>query len=172
MASIGFTNFDDVSVAPPTIPEILAALSGAQKTLILEGFTEAIRPTIWRGWVADMYPTEVGNDPFLNKVPRIAIVTLYKGINKIEEVSRELMRGERIITPAIPPDPEVPGDTGTPAVYNTPPTTATALKNAIAADFADIFTATQVTAVLAAMVKESKKDGSGTWAYYKAEVIK
>jgi len=42
----------------------------------------------------------------------------------------------------------------------------------MAADFVDIFTATQVTAVLTKMIEYSKSGATGTWAYYKVEVKK
>ena len=53
-----------------------------------------------------------------------------------------------------------------------PPNTQTVLKNAIQDDFSDDFTATQVNAVLLKMVQFSRHDGTGTFNFYKEEVIK
>ena len=42
MRRIGFTSFDNPTPEPLTVPEILAAMSGQQKLLVLEGFTKGI----------------------------------------------------------------------------------------------------------------------------------
>lgn len=166
MARLGFTNYDDPTPPEPTVPEILAAMSVDQKVAVLDGFAEKVLPQNWRQWMKEFYP-EVDN-----RVPRKVIRTLYHEIDAIEEWCRTEMRGERVVTPAIPPDPAVPDDEGTPAVYNTPPATVTALREAAGAAFQDIFTVAQVAAVVNKMIACSVSDGSGTWAYYKAEVVK
>lgn len=79
------------------------------------------------------------------------------------------MRGEVVVTPAVL-DPET-GEVVTPAVYNTPPTTANALLTQVQNEFADDFTSQQVLAILTKMVEYSKHDGTGNWAFYSANVI-
>lgn len=157
MATIGFTHYDIIPApTQPTIQELIDSLTGAQKTAILNGF---VKKTL---------PKQLAYDtPGLSKA---VIIRLYRAIDDIEETSRTLMRGERLITPA-----EYDPDTGeeiTPAVYNTPPSTAAQLLAAVAAEFADVFTSAQVSAILTKMVNYSKYDGSGTWTFYKAEVVK
>ena len=81
-------------------------------------------------------------------VHSFAIRHLYRKIDEIEEASRALMREA------------------------SPPNTQTALRNAIASDFSGDFTLTQVGAVIGKMILFSKHDGSGSFNYYKTEVIK
>jgi hypothetical protein len=141
---IGFSSYDEVPATGPTTQEILASLTAAQKLAVLDGF--ALKTPV----------TQLKHE---TGVHSFAIRHLYRKIDEIEERSRALMRGEVIVTPGDPP------------VYNTPPATQTALRNAIAADFSDDFTETQVTAVLTKMVLYSKHDGTGTWTFYKNNVI-
>lgn len=150
MASLGFTYYDSVPVpVVPTIQEIIAGLSGAQKTAILNGFVQKILPK-----------QLAYNVPGLS---RSVIRTLYKAVDSIEETSRLLMRGEVIITP---------GDEENPPVYNTPPASAAALLSAVQDEFSDVFTGPQVNAILSAMIAWSKHDGTGNWTYYSTEVVK
>jgi len=79
MANLGFTSYDTVAPAPPTVPEILAAMSGAQKVAVLNGFINQIKPIDFRQWMKD-------NDPSTdNRIPRAAVVRLYTEIDAIEE---------------------------------------------------------------------------------------
>ena len=146
---LGFTYYNEIPVnVVPTTAGIVAGLSGAEKTAILDGFTAKIHPSKLK------YTTTVSEG---------VIKHLYRKIDEIEERARELMRGEVIVTPA---------DGETPAVYNTPPSTSGALLTQVQDDFSDDFTSVQVSAILTRMVNYSKHDGSGTWSYYKTEVIK
>ena len=142
---IGFSYYDEPPSTTPTTQEILAALTAGQKTGILNGF--ALKTPVTQ------LKHEIGVHSF-------AIRHLYRKIDEIEERARALMRGEVIVTPGDPP------------TYNTPPGTSTALRDAIAGDFSEDFTVTQVNAVLTKMVQMSKFDGTGTWIYYEAEVVK
>lgn len=131
---IGFSHYDVPPSTAPTTQEILATLTGAQKTAILNGF--ALKTPVTQ---------------LKHETPGIgtgAIRHLYQKIDEIEESARFLMRGAN------------------------PPATATALCNAIQDSFVDDFTSTQVNAILNKMVLYSKHDGTGTFTYYKAEVIK
>lgn len=156
MGNIGFTYYDEIPIPTvPTTAEIVASLTTNQKVAILDGFAKKILPQRLK------YETDV---------PKIVIVHLYRKIDEIEERARALMRGEVLITP-VEIDPET-GGVITEAEYNDPPTTQTALKDAVASDFVEDFTATQIGAILSKMIAYSKHDGTGTWTFYKAEVIK
>jgi len=156
MATLGFTYYDTPPTpSVPTIQELIDALSGAQKTAILDGFTQKI------------LPKKLSYD--IPGLSRRVIQRLYEAIDSIEEMARSLMRGEVLITPAVI-DPET-GEITTAAVYNTPPTSASELLSDVEDAFIDVFTSTQVEAVLTRMVEYSKHDGSGDWTYYSANVI-
>lgn len=152
---IGFTYYNVPPSTTPTTQEILAALTGAQKLSVLDGF------------VAKTPITELKHKIGVSSV---AIRHLYRRIDQVEESSRSIMRGEVLITPAVV-DPQT-GEIITPAVYNTPPETAGELLTEIQDAFSDIFTPAQITAILTAMVEYSKHDGTGDWSYYSAEVVK
>lgn len=164
MAQLGFQYYDEVPVTPePTIQELLASLTGEEKGDILNGFTFKILPERLTEWVRERYGRTF--------TPKKRVVRrIYQAIDNIEEQARLYMRGEILITPA-----EIDTETGeviTPAVYNTPPTTANQLLTTIQDIFSDIFTSNEVQAVLNRMVEYSKHDGTGTWTYYKTEVVK
>jgi hypothetical protein len=152
MAKLGFTMYDTAPVpSVPDIADIIAGLTVDQKTGILDGFARKVIPRTLEPQV---------------RVRRNIIRILYNIISEIEERSRVLMRGEVLVSPG---DPEA--DPPVEPTYNTPPATSTELKNQIASEFADYFTETQVTAILAKMVKMSKYDETGTWTFYKNNVI-
>ena len=156
MASLGFTYYNTRPVvSQPTIQELIDHLSGVQKGAILDGFVKKVLPKTLAYDVSGL--------------SRQVVVRLYKAIDAIEEASRHLMRGEVVITPAVV-DPQT-GET-TPAVCNTPPKNAGALLSQVQDDFSDVFTSTQVTAILTKMVEYSRHDGSGDWGFYSTEVIK
>jgi len=104
MASIGFTYYDEVPTVPqPTIQELIASLSGAQKVAVLNGFVKKILPKQMA------YDTP--------GISRQVVARLYRAIDGIEEYSRTLMRGELLITPAV--IDEDTGEITSPAAYNT-----------------------------------------------------
>jgi len=151
--NIGFDAYDTAAYIAPTTQEILDALTSDQKVAVLDGFANKV-PVI-----------ELKHS---SGVHSFAIWHLYRKIDEIEERARVLMRGTMVITPAVLDEN---GEVTTPAIYNTPPSTALALKNAIASDFVDDFTDAQVTAILTKMINYSKHDGSGDWVYYKNNII-
>ncbi len=150
---IGFSSYDSPVSTALTTQEILASLSGAQKLAILNGFAEGV---------------PVRRLMFQRLIDKSVIAHLYRKIDEIEELSRKLMRGEIVVSEAV--YGEV-GELLTPEVYNTPPGTSTALKNAVGYAFVDDFTEAQVIAVLAKMIAYSKSTKDSTWAYYKASVV-
>jgi len=151
---IGFEHFDEVVSTAPTTQEILASLSGAQKLAILNGFAEEV---------------PVRRLMFQILVDKGAIGHLYNKLKEIRNLSKALMRGEVLITPAVIGDD---GEVLEAEVYNTPPETSSALLAAVADDFSDDFTEGQVTAVLGKMLEYSRSTKDGNWAYYSQGVIK
>ena len=153
---MGFTTYNSKPVPPtPTTQEMVAALSGGEKVAILNGFANKVIPkTVF-------YKTGI----------KLSVINhLYKKMDEIEETSRHLMRGEVVITPEVV-DPETLEVT-TPAVYNTPPTSAAELLLEVQNAFSEDFTRGQVTAIITKMVEYSHWNHSGNWTFYKAEVIK
>jgi len=157
MKQIGFTYYDSQVVVKPTTQEVLATLSGTQKLLILNGFAKKTKPDILARGI------DIEHSLWIVKY-------LYCKIDEIEETARFLMRGEVLITPAII-DPET-GEVIEEAIYNTPPSTANELLSQVQDEFDDDFTGAQVNAILTKMVEYSKRNGSGTWDFYKTEVVK
>jgi len=152
--NIGFSSYDPVVNTNPTTQEMLASLSAAQKLAILDGFAHKV--PIFR----------LKRQIFVNSS---VIRHLYGKIDDIEELSRKLMRGEILVSEAVY---NALGEEISPAVYQDPIETSTALREAVKGAFVDDFTSAQVGAVLAKMVQFSKMDGTALFAYYKAEVVK
>ena len=148
-----FYNIKPVIVLP-TISEIIASLTGGQKGQILNGFAKGTRPIVLARYIG---------------IDQLAVIRLYVKMDEMEEMSRSLMRGEVVITPAVI-DPET-GEVTIPVVYNTPPSNASGLLSAIQDAFSDDFTSGQVSAVLTKMVEYSKYNGTGDWTYYSSNVI-
>lgn len=152
----GFTHFDEIpQETKPTTKEMVSALSSEQRTNILEGYARNLSEV-------KVYKRA--------QVKLDVVLHLYKKIDQIKARARALMRGEVIVTGAVR-DPET-NEVTTPATYNIPPTTSNQLRDAIVSDFAEDFNATQIGAILTKMVKHSKSDRTGTWAYYAAGIIK
>jgi hypothetical protein len=152
---MGFTSYNSKPVPPvPTTQEIVASLTSAQKVAVLNGFAQNVKPKTIK------YESEL----------KLQVVThLYKKMDEIEELSRSLMRGEVVLTAAVVDDET--GEVTTPVVYNTPPTTASALASQVASTFSVDFTSGQVGAILTKMYQYSSWDGKGTWTFYKNNVI-
>lgn len=164
MKDLGFTCYSPVSIPEqPTLAELIANLTVQERVDILEGFTEKVLPRRLSRYIREKY-----DRPF---IPKIAVVRrLYKGIDAIEERARSLMRGEVLVTPA-EIDPQT-GEVITPAIYNDPPKTGGELLTQVQDYFTEDFTPQQVEAVLTKMVEQSKCGGTGTWQFYKEEVVK
>ena len=86
MAELGFTYYNEIpQVVKPTTVELLASLTGAQKTAILNGFVKKIIPKTLS------YSTGINKS---------VIRHLYQAIDTIEERAKILMRGEVVVIPA------------------------------------------------------------------------
>ena len=148
---LGFDYFDVPSCTAPTTKEILAGMTAEQKVDVLTAFKTRVSVPVAARQVL---------------VSKAAIKHLYGKIKEIELMARAYMRGEIVIDPGNPTaEPPVP------PTYNTPPSTSAALINLIKNLFVEDFTSGQVTAILTAMVKYSKRDGTGDWNYYKNSVV-
>ena len=156
--STKWTSFDKPEQDQIPIQDILDSLSAEQKVGFLNAYTQ--------GW-ADNYPKVKS---LLRIRPTAIAKRLKTKLDEIQFVSRRYMRGEILITPAVI-DPET-GEETTPAIFNTPPDNSTELLNIVKVFFINEFTEEQVTAILTKMIKFSKTDGSGTWIYYKTEIVK
>lgn len=152
--NIGFTCFLNAPVETPlTVKQRIALLSNTQKINLLNAYIEKI-------------PPEHIDHKLL--IPKDLIEYVYDKVNEIQELCRKYMRGEIEVTPSVL---DADGVTViTPAVMNTPPTTQTAL-TAIMQPLFDDFTNAQVTAIVSAMMKWTKYDGSGTFSYYQSQII-
>lgn len=154
MASIGFTNYDVVEPqSQPTTAELLAALSGAQRGSILNGFAGKVGPQLLK--------TQIFIDPTIIKF-------LYQRIDAIEEYCRTLLRGELVDTPEVVD--EETGEVTTPATYVDPPTSVAALKTAVDSEFSEEFSPVESGAIVDKMIAYSKSDGTGTAAFYLSKV--
>lgn len=155
MTNLGFTHYDEAPVsAKPTTQELIASLSDGNRGKILQGFID------------ETDPDDLAHRIFEDKG---VIKFLYRKMIVMKTQSYKRMRGEILITEAIR---DAEGEITTPAVYNTPPATSDDLIAEIEADLNNEFTTQQVTAILTKMVQQSKHDGTGTWAFYRTEVIK
>ena len=146
MATIGFTTY--VQPAQPTLPtlaERFAALTGAQKLSILDGFSDEILPNDLKGEVA---------------IAKDLIQGTYLAIDAIEELSRLLMREEVLITEGTYDEF---GEEITPPVYNDAPTSIAELTAEIVLNSDNlIFSDTEIGIVIDRMILYSETDASGT----------
>jgi len=161
MIDIGFTSFDIGEKINPSTQEMLGVLDVEARLKILDGFAKKVSPTRLKHELKTPLPAGYKKLPI--------IVHLYGKMRDIRNMSRSLLRGEILVTPAVFDDE---GKEVESAVYNTPPKTITDLKTQIADTFKDDFTATQSSKVVDVMIKYSKSDGTGDSAYYAAEIVK
>jgi hypothetical protein len=159
MSKLGFRCFTSPEMPVPlTLRQQVVALTDAQRQALLDGFTNRIPSA------------HLDHQILLSKE---LIDYVYNGIDAIEETSRLLMRGEYVTTPAVTHIDPITGNIiiDTPAIYAPVPTTAVLLRQAIAplfvADYPILFCSNAVNA----MVSWSKYDGSGTFAFYKSQII-
>lgn len=151
---IGFYRFYEKPIPVElTVKEKIALLSSVQKTSLLDAFINETPPE---------------HLDYKLMIPIELIRYLFDKIDNIQILSKSYMRGEVIITPAVLDEF---GVETTPAVMNIPPTNQTALAVIITPLFDD-FTAGQITAILNVMIKWTRYDGSGTWAFYASEIVK
>ena len=154
MVKIGFTSYDTTVRSEPTVQEVLLTMTNKQKRAVLEGFIFKTKPVTMAGRVDIKHSKQV-------------VKYLYEQFGEIETLAASYMRGEVLLTPATT-DEE--GVEVSPAKYNEAIKSFSSLEDVIADDFGDVFTKEEITAILTKIVKFSKKNGSGTWNFYKKEV--
>jgi hypothetical protein len=130
----------------------IAAMTTAKKSSVLNNFINRRMPM--------HVATELGIEPDL-------VQYIYDKLDEIQERCKACMRGEIVITPAVL---DAQGNVVTPAVMNTPPATQAALSTTVQPQFTD-FTSAEFTAILNAIMKWCKFDGTGAWAFYKTQII-
>ena len=155
---MGYTTYIKPVVPEPTIPEVIAGLTGAQKLLVLNGFADDVAP----GALKHEVPIKVG-----------AIREIYRALEGIRTDCNALMREEVLLQEEVR-DPET-DEVITPAVYNDQPADIDELKAIVSVDYEDVFTAAQVGAAIDKQISyaEEDKDGNkiGTWTVYAANVV-
>jgi len=143
---MGFTTYITPVPAPqPTVLERIALLSGAQKTAILAAYEIDIKPDLLKHQIA---------------VKKDLIITINREITAIRELTKSIIREEIVLVEEVR-DPET-DEVITEAEYNDAPETIQELKDEIALNFTDVFTAGQVGAVIDKMIEWSEVDSDGT----------
>lgn len=158
MSTLGFYCFTSPEVVVElTLEQKIAVIPNAKKVEILNAFIMRIP--------AAHLDHKIG-------IAKELIESIYDLISNLQDTAKLYLKGTYIITPEVSHiDPTtLQKIIDTPAVYNVIPTTQVALGTALQPLFTD-FTTVQVTAIVSAMVKWSKYDGSGTFAFYKSQVI-
>lgn len=151
---MAFTYYDTPEpVTPPTIGELVASLTAQQRGNILKAFrkenVDAARASKYL-----LIDFEI-------------VDRLFKELKEIENRAKAYMLQQVVVTPA---QYDSEGELVSPAVYNDAITGAADLVAKVAVDFSDDFSSQQVQAILTAMVEDSKRDGTGDWAYYSVAV--
>jgi len=146
-------------VTQPTLQEIIAALSGAQKTGLLNAYAQG---------------ATVDQVKHVLPIPKAAISALFDEITEIRDLSAAYMREEILLEEEVL-DPET-GEVITPAVYNDQPADLVELKALVSTELDEVFTEAQVGAVIDKMIEYTEIDADGnyigTWSVYASEVIK
>lgn len=151
---IGFYCFTEpVVVTQPTMRQRVVALDDATRQNILSHFTNK------------RYPAHIATEL---KLDLELVRYVYDIIDAIQQKARLLMRGEVIVTPAVL---DAEGNVITPAVMNTKPTLQTELATTLREEFKDDFPTPFTTLVVSEIMKWSKFDGTGTFAFYKSQII-
>lgn len=138
--NIGFTSYDDPEPVP-TIAELLASLTGPQRSGILNGFAERTSVAVLKGELS---------------LPSSIILFFYGILKQMEQKAFELMNGQVVINED-------------PLTYNTPPVDVADLVSQMEPFFTD-FTTVQLTAMANKMIAYSKSDGTGDWTWYESKV--
>lgn len=154
MSTLGFRCFTS-----PEAPVVLtdrqqvAALTDEQRDTVITGFANRIQAGILK---------------HTSHIPGSLIRFMYSGIDAIEERCRTYMRGEVVVTPAVL---DADGNVTTPAVMNTPPTTQAQLRTAVSPEFITDYPQLFITNAIQAMIAWSKYDGTGTFNFYKSQIV-
>lgn len=155
----GFKCFTQAPVvAEPTIKEKIVALAPATKQSILKAYIN--------GKDYKLLSIETG-------ISEELLHTVYDQIDLIQERSAQNLRGEIVVTPAVTHNDPITNEVivDVPAVMNVPVTTQAALATYLEAEFGEYFTPAIITAIVNAMVSWCKYDNTGTWAFYKSQII-
>lgn len=156
MSKLGFYCFTQpVVVTPPTLKQQVRALTDDQRSKLLKGFRES---------------TPAAHLDHKLGLAKEIIQDVYDIIDNIQETGRKYMRQEIVVTPAVM-STTFPPTVVTPAVMNTQPATANELGGILRPMFQDDVPVAFTTLVLNEMFAWSKFDGTGTWAFYKANIV-
>ena len=157
MSQIGFMCFTaPVKQAELTMKQKVIALALEQRTNILNHFINRNS--------AHHASIELGIEEAL-------VGYMYLKYDEIQQRCRAYMKGEVIVTPAVThedKDGKIIVDKE--AVMNTVPSDAATLRTTVAGEFVDDFPGATINEVTAAMIKWSKFDGTGTWAFYSTNI--
>lgn len=156
---IGFYCFTNPT--PPvvlTVKQRVALLSAGQKSGILNNF------------INGMSVLHTSRELQINDS---LVEYLFDAIDDIQQRAKAYMKRQVVITPEVSHiDPVTHLKViDTPAVMNTAPANQAALDALLQPEFASDFTVAQITAVINAMIKWCKFDGTGTWAFYQTNII-
>ena len=140
---------DESKPVEVTLAEAMAAMTGAQKTGVLNAYS------------ADFKKRQARFE--VKGVKGIAIFLLYDLLDDVKATCAQYVRGQ------VETDPGDPSATPpVPPTYNTPPATLPALKASVAplmvARYDNAFTEAQIGVAIDKMVICSKKDSTGSWA--------
>lgn len=159
MSKLGFRCFTSPE-APIvlTLRQRVVALSDSQRQALLNGFVNRI---------------PAGHLDHKLGLSKELIEYVYDGIDAIEETSRLLMRGEYVTAPEVSHIDPVTGlkVIDTPATYAAVPTTAVQLRQSVAPIFSADYPVLFCSNAVNEMVLWSKYDGSGTFAFYRSQII-
>lgn len=145
MGKLGFYCFTEPApVVVPTLRQQVTALSDDQRQALIVNFRQLIP--------AAHSATKLG-------ISKEICEYVYDGIDAIQERCRAYMRGEVIVTPGEPP------------VYNTRPTTQVQLNTTVRPDFIADYPQLFITNVVQEMIDWCKYDGTGTFLFYKNNII-
>jgi hypothetical protein len=156
---IGFYCFTQPT--PPvvlTVKQKVALLSAGQKSGLLTAFINGV---------------SVLHASRSLEVNASLVDYLYDLMDDMQARAKAYMRQEVIITPEVSHiDPVTHLKVvDTPAVMNTAPANQAALDTLLQSEYSSDLTSGQITAVINAMIKWSKFDGTGTWSFYQSQII-
>lgn len=156
MGKLGFYCFTQ-----PTPPEVLTlkqqvrALTDDQRLALLKGFKESVPP---------------GQLDHKLGLAKEIIQDVYDIVSTIQETGRTYMREEIVVTPAVMSE-TFPPTVITPAVMNTQPATVGDLKDILKPMFQVDVPLSFTALVIDEMINWSKYDGTGSWNFYKTNIV-
>ena len=156
---LGFTCFTrPTQPSQPTLRQQVVALSDAKRIALLNAYEMCI---------------PVGQLDHKLGLSQEIIDYVFTGIDNFQIRSRSFMRGEVLLTPEVSHLDPVTGlkVIDTPAVYNVVPTTQVQLRDLVKPEFLDDFPAVFINLISDEMFRWSKFDGTGTFNFYKTNII-